>query len=519
MKKLLPILLLPFIFFNTYGQISKGKEFWLSFMENVNGNGQPVYSLLISSDVNTSGTISIPYTGFSFNYTVTANQTSEIYLPTNIYNPIGDETIFNFGVKVTALDSVSVYAFHHKVYFSESSQILPVQEIGSDYIVLANKDFTGNSPSEFIVEATEDSTVVEITPSTLTLSFRSPGVPFTKLLNKGQVIQIQAYGDLTGSAVKSLNPQKKIAVFAGAMQADIYCAGADDHLYDQNYPVNSWGNTFIIVPFKNQGGDVFKIVAANNSTQISFNGSNTITLNAGQYRDTLINNAVTITSTNPISIAQFNKSTTCNQSNLGDPAMVVLTPNSLNKHRAIFKSVDGPNSNIWTPNHFVNIVTKTSSLNALTLDNNNISTSFNVVPFNTNYSFAQISLAAGNHVLKSDSGFNAVAYGFGSYNAYAFHLGYDIFWETATSSNDLVRSTIKINISPNPSSGIFTVTSEQEITATEIYNVLGELISPLSLGRGAGGEVEINLSSQPKGIYFCTITTVIGTATRKIVIQ
>ena len=64
-----------------------------------------------------------------------------------------------------------------------------------------------------------------------------------------------------------------------------------------------------------------------------------------------------------------------------------------------------------------------------------------------------------------------------------------------------------ISVYPNPSTGIFTLQSTKEITAIEIYNVLGENISPLSLRRGVGGEVEINLSEAAKGIYFIKIIT------------
>ena len=82
-----------------------------------------------------------------------------------------------------------------------------------------------------------------------------------------------------------------------------------------------------------------------------------------------------------------------------------------------------------------------------------------------------------------------------------------------------LKSKLTFNISPNPSSGIFTVTSQDEITAIEIYNVLGELIFPLSSRRGAGGEVEINLSAQAKGIYFIKVQCGDKVSTQKIIIE
>jgi len=85
--------------------------------------------------------------------------------------------------------------------------------------------------------------------------------------------------------------------------------------------------------------------------------------------------------------------------------------------------------------------------------------------------------------------------------------------------NNSINNNFFTVISPNPSPGIFILQSTEQITQIEIYNMLGELISPLSLRRGAGGEVEINLSSQPSGIYFAKLKTENGILTKKIIKQ
>lgn len=88
----------------------------------------------------------------------------------------------------------------------------------------------------------------------------------------------------------------------------------------------------------------------------------------------------------------------------------------------------------------------------------------------------------------------------------------------SVSENSLVNS---FSISPNPSSGIFTiqmddVRGQMEDGKIEIYNTLVEMVfsSPIT-----NDLMTIDLSKARKGIYFCTITTQSGTATRKIVIQ
>lgn len=68
-------------------------------------------------------------------------------------------------------------------------------------------------------------------------------------------------------------------------------------------------------------------------------------------------------------------------------------------------------------------------------------------------------------------------------------------------------------ISPNPTNGVFTITTEKEkISAIEIYNLLGDKIYSTS-------NPQIDLSSQPNGIYFLQIKTKEGNISKKIIIN
>jgi hypothetical protein len=74
-----------------------------------------------------------------------------------------------------------------------------------------------------------------------------------------------------------------------------------------------------------------------------------------------------------------------------------------------------------------------------------------------------------------------------------------------------------LSISPNPSSGIFTVASVQEITAIEIYNLLGEEVFHQQILKSSNQQ--INLSSQSKGIYFIKLQSADKTSIQKIIIH
>lgn len=263
MKKQIALAIVLLLSLSGFSRTTKGKEFWIGFMENLNQgfNGPPVFKMHVSSDVATTCTVSVPFTGFTSTFAIGANQVYIFRLPPGNYNPFGDEAIANNGIRLRSNDSVNVKAFHYRVFFTESTLILPVHEIGSQYLIMAQADAAGTSPSEFVVLATQNNTTIEIIPSVVTMGTRPVGVPFNVTLQQGQMYQLQSLSDLSGTEVRSLDPAKKIAVFGGARQAEFGCnAGADDHIYDQVYPVWPFGTKYHVVPFLGHVFDQVKIM-------------------------------------------------------------------------------------------------------------------------------------------------------------------------------------------------------------------------------------------------------------------
>jgi len=87
---------------------------------------------------------------------------------------------------------------------------------------------------------------------------------------------------------------------------------------------------------------------------------------------------------------------------------------------------------------------------------------------------------------------------------------------TTPSVKETDVSNFDIIIYPNPFTDAVTITSQQEITAIEVYNMLGELVFSTSNIKHQTSNI-IDLSSQPSGIYFVRVTTKEGTVSRKIV--
>src|SRR6516225_9109130 len=86
MKKIYLLTLLILSFWGTRAQdfSNKGKDFWIGYGHHVKmyttGAGQEQMALYITSDVNTTGNVTISGI-FNQNFTVTANQITEIAIP------------------------------------------------------------------------------------------------------------------------------------------------------------------------------------------------------------------------------------------------------------------------------------------------------------------------------------------------------------------------------------------------------------------------------------------------------
>jgi len=112
-------------------------------------------------------------------------------------------------------------------------------------------------------------------------------------------------------------------------------------------------------------------------------------------------------------------------------------------------------------------------------------------------------------------------------------FSYQDFWEYSDSTETLIneiKNKISVSVFPNPSTGIFRITSDElRITNIEIINVMGEKVyeqaisnkgTPNSNSPNGLSLISINLSSQPKGIYFYTLRSENkNPATGKIIIQ
>jgi gliding motility-associated-like protein len=434
---------------------NKGKEFWVAYgnhvrmFETITAQNQAErMELYMTSDVNTTGTVDIPGISFTATFTVTANQITTIQIPRSA--GLLDEGVYNLGIHVTAAKPIVVYSFIYVSAVSGATLCLPVTTLNREYysVNFTQVSNSANSYSYFDVIATDTgTTTVEIIPTQNTKGGHAAGTPYSINLTQGQIYQ--ALGvltsnvnpfkgvDLTGTQIRSISTAttkcKKIAVFCGSSKISIGCSGSgtSDNLYQQMYPVTTWGKTYITVPSVNIAStadqyNFYRIFKSDPSATVKLNGA--VLPNAGfvnnQYYEFNTNQANFIESDQPILVAQYFSTGGCdgNRGN-GDPEMIYLNPIEQTISNVTLNSMQ-PVANTNINEHHINIVLKNIPAVISSFKIDGISTgSFKPLSANNSYAYAQIQVTKGTHNLACDSGFNAIAYGFGNAESYGYSAG------------------------------------------------------------------------------------------------
>ncbi len=400
---------------------TQGKEFWVSFLKNYDGNSD--LKLIISGKNNCSGIIKNGSTNSVIStFTITAGKLTNISIPNN-YSSSFSEKIEELGIIVSSTDTISLYASNYLPYTFDVSDVLPTNSLSDTYrIQTYPSDIAG---SEFMVLATEDNTIVDITPTVPTSAGRLSGQVFSITLNKGQTYQVlsqSSSGDFSGTYIKSRN-NKKIAVFNGNVCARVPSGcSACDHLFEQALPVSYWGKHFAVTNSVGRAYDRVRVTASKDGTKIYKNGTLQSTINKGEtYECAVSSNELScyIETSEPSAVYQYFVGVNCGGSDIGDPSSVWLSPIEQKIDEITFGTFETPT----TQSHYVNIVTDKKGVSSMRLDGNDISSDFSTLSGNELMAFARIPISYGAHNLKNSSGFTAFVYGYGNAESYGYSVG------------------------------------------------------------------------------------------------
>jgi len=474
MRKFLLLTLIAFISVTGFSQdfTNKGKDFYLCFPQHVPSGANANLSIWITSDLPSSGTITTANGAFSATFNILANGLAEVLVPYSAAALSNGESTTEFATQILKKSiriqvdpgkpAVVAYVQQWGNNRSAASLLLPVTVLGKKYFAIsANQDGASSGSnlarSQFQIIATKDNTVVSIT----LIKNGSKGVTFSVTLPlAGDMIQYQspdaAAGtqDITGTLIESIASGSggclPIAVFSGSSCVKIgtqtnNCTGGSsyDPLLQQLYPVTTWGKSYGFIPLANNNWGVpYRVMAAEDNTTVSFNGAVVATLNAGQiYPGTfttaapVLTTPTSITADKPICVAEYAVSTSCTNtggSNQGDPDMVILNPIEQSiSDITIFSTRQQNITSQW-----INVLIKTIAVPSFKISRNGgplILPTGAWQPFTAlpGYSYLRelLPFPAGlsdSYRLVADSGFNAIAYGLGSTESYAYSAGTNV---------------------------------------------------------------------------------------------
>lgn len=434
---------------------NKGREFWIPYSFHVNmastNLGGLTMTLYMTSDVTTDFVVEI-YGGSVIQAgTIQAGQVVTVVIPTtNILNTAG--LITGKTVHVTAVKPIAVYSYVTASAISGASVCLPTNVLGKEYVSTNYTQISNanNSNSYITIIAVEDNTTVEIIPSAPTTVGWAAGSVNQIQLKKGEIYQVLGkiqtaasgglwYGDdLTGTRIRTISTGtescKRIAVFSGAGKIRIgaNCGNnnSSDNLYQQLYPLSSWGKNYLTVPGFGRPTSFYRIIKSTTGGKVFLNGTEIPAASFGSGNFYEFSNTIPnyVTSDEPISVVQYFTTQGCsgNGSPL-DPDMIILNPIEQNISKVTLVS-----SNLVAaqPQHHIHIMMPKggTGISSFKFDGNSVpATNWVNHPGNPNYAYLYLNnVAQGYHTLQSDSGFNAVAYGYASAESYGYSAGANV---------------------------------------------------------------------------------------------
>ena len=424
----LAVLYLLFTAINVLGQTdscrktTEGLDFWFGFMEGRNYQAGHYTEITITSSYSCKYTI---YIGKSttpmklpapLNGTVVPNTPVKVLIDWNLVEATGSESVQQKAIHLVTDQPVNVYALNWSPNSSEVALIYPTPSLGKEYYTMCyTPHINGNGTnsgsgrnSEFLVVASEDNTLVNITPSVVTDQNKAAKTLFTVTLNKGEVYQVQSanlptpkypgQGDLTGSYITSSKP---VAVFSGSLSTTVpggSTVSAWDHLYEQMPPIQAWGRTFIAVPLKTRHEDTYRILASQDNTTVQIGSRTPVVIDQGQYYEFSITytDPSLIKSDKPVLLAQFSNSNSVDSyftGGDGDPFLVIVSPVNQTRESVAFVAYDSPEI---TSKFFINVVVSNDAVGKIILDGTAVI--FQTLS-TTGYSYAQVSIAKGDHYI------------------------------------------------------------------------------------------------------------------------
>ena len=314
MKNLALFVVLGCLGMSSWAQVDT--EFWFVAPEVTATHGDsPVLLRFATFDAPADVVVDMPANGNYgvYNLTIPANSAVSIDLTDSLswYENQPFNEVLDKGLHITSTTSISAY---YEVNMGNNPDIFALKgdnALGTSFH-LPFQNFTNNgfsTTSGFDIVATEDNTVVTITPSQ-DLVGHPAGVPFDVVLPvAGSTYAARAAGSesfqhATGTTVTSNRPVA-VTLHDDSASGAMFGGGCLDLMGDQLVPDDVLGTEYVAVHGYLGGHDRLQIVATTNNTSVSVDGAVVAVLQAGESHSHELNTpSAFIESSAPVAVWQ-----------------------------------------------------------------------------------------------------------------------------------------------------------------------------------------------------------------------
>ncbi|MFH2009334.1 MAG: hypothetical protein ABI333_22275 [bacterium] len=406
------------------------------FSVAVSNSTQAVANVTVTQGANTITTVA-----------VAANDVAVINLPwvNALKNSTTTVLVTDGAYRLRSDNPVTVYQYNPLEYtvgggFSytnDAALLLPVNTWTGNYMVASRNVWSGY-PGLYAVTASEDNTVVTLTPSATGGIVRAgAGVAAngtgSVTLNQGDVLQVLAnagggapdVSDPTGTLITA---DKPVQVIGGHECVDIpYNVTWCDHIEESMPPLETLGDEYLVVsPLISAGTTkamLVRVIATQPNTLISYEppqaGAPTSIANAGSYFEIgPVDAAFQITASEDVIVVQYMMGQ-ASGGGTGDPAMAIAVPTRQYRNGYLFHAPTNYEAN------YVNITAPTGA--TVNLDGAAVG-GFTAIG-TTGYSAARVQLSntgSGNHNVDSTDQVGISVYGYGQYTSYWYPGGLNL---------------------------------------------------------------------------------------------
>ena len=336
-------------------------DYYLGYFNNFYGT--PSIVLINSEPYPVLYTIEVPELGYTGGR-VPPESTLVINLPPTVVVYSRSDQNKGIYLKVSS-DKMTVVGQDVRIHTTTTFLALPSIQLGIKEYVYYGMVITDTSARSgiILVVGTENSTMMNLTttqPVIVNVGDSTTNVisgrQYSFELNRFQTVFIATFTDLSGTKIAT---DKPVSVFSGHECVFIpKSVHGCDHIVEQIPPTAVWGKVFYISPLLTRRSYSIKILAAYNSTNVSFYCNDTLqfsTINEGETIVKIFTHEeyCAIHSNKNILVAQFSYGQNDDGVN-GDPSMILVPAKIHYASRFSLSTIRNPA--ITGYQHFVNII-------------------------------------------------------------------------------------------------------------------------------------------------------------------